>query len=57
MNRYGLTGFTGLMLREDFLESVELLKRISGMVINFVYDLSLCLLSFYFSLKRSAVFL
>lgn len=33
MNRYGLTGFTGLMLREDFLESVELLKRISGMVI------------------------
>jgi hypothetical protein len=31
-NRYGLTGFTGLMLRKDFLESVELLKRISGMV-------------------------
>lgn len=30
--RYGLTGFTGLLLRKDFMESVELLKRISGMV-------------------------
>jgi hypothetical protein len=30
--RYGLTGFTGLLLRKDFLDSVEMLKRISGMV-------------------------
>lgn len=30
--RYGLTGFTGLLLRKDFIESVEMLKQISGMV-------------------------
>lgn len=30
--RYGLTGFAGLMLRNDFMESIETLKKIVGMV-------------------------
>uniref|UniRef100_A0A7S3H6I2 sn-1-specific diacylglycerol lipase n=2 Tax=Spumella elongata TaxID=89044 RepID=A0A7S3H6I2_9STRA len=45
LKRYGLTGFTGLMLREDFLESVELLKRISGMESMFslsLHELTAC---------------
>lgn len=39
LKRYGLSGFAGLLLRQDFLESVETLKRISGMVsaLAFVY--------------------
>lgn len=51
MSRYGLTGFTGLMLREDFLESVELLKRISGMVSTLCFLYCCCILfnsCFYF---------
>lgn len=36
LKRYGLSGFTGLLLRKDFLESVETLKRISGMVRDLV---------------------
>ena len=29
---YGLTGFTGLLLRKDFMESICMLMKISGMV-------------------------
>lgn len=30
--RYGISGLAGVMLREDFIEAVETLKYISGMV-------------------------
>jgi hypothetical protein len=30
--RYGLSGLTGVLLRQDFVEAVETLKKISGMV-------------------------
>eukprot|EP00600_Ochromonadales_sp_CCMP1393_P006515 CAMPEP_0174954748 /NCGR_PEP_ID=MMETSP0004_2-20121128/599_1 /TAXON_ID=420556 /ORGANISM="Ochromonas sp., Strain CCMP1393" /LENGTH=1315 /DNA_ID=CAMNT_0016202601 /DNA_START=234 /DNA_END=4178 /DNA_ORIENTATION=- len=45
LKRYGLTGFTGLLLRQDFLESVETLKRISGMESMFslsLHELTAC---------------
>lgn len=34
LRRYGLAGFAGLLLRKDFIDSVETLKKISGMVIS-----------------------
>lgn len=37
-----MTGFTGLLLRKDFMESVEMLKRISGMVGHSVVFILLC---------------
>lgn len=30
--RYGISGLAGVMLREDFIEAVETLKSVSGMV-------------------------
>lgn len=46
LKRYGLSGFTGLLLRKDFLESVETLKRISGMDDMFsmtLHELTACI--------------
>eukprot|EP01038_Epipyxis_sp_PR26KG_P009273 gene9273-12493_t len=39
LQRYGLSGFAGLLLRKDFMESVETLKRISGMDTMFRFSL------------------
>eukprot|EP01034_Spumella_vulgaris_P023030 gene23030-29219_t len=46
LKRYGLSGFAGLLLRADFLESVETLKRISGMDAMFrlsLHELTACI--------------
>lgn len=44
--RYGLAGLTGLLLRQDFMESVEMLKKISGMESMFsslsLHELTAC---------------
>lgn len=32
LKRYGLSGLAGVLMREDFFEAVESLKKISGMV-------------------------
>ena len=37
---YGLSGLAGILMRKDFVEAVETLKRISGMV---RYNLPTCL--------------
>ena len=39
LKNYGLAGFAGLMLRKDFMESVETLKKISGMDKMFTFSL------------------
>ena len=31
LKRYGLSGLAGVLMRRDFMEAVETLKRISGM--------------------------
>ena len=46
LRRYGLSGFAGLLLRKDFMESVETLKRISGVdksVIMSLHELTACI--------------
>ena len=44
--RYGLSGFAGLLLREDFMESIETLKKIVGMDDMFrmsLHELTACI--------------
>mmetsp|Transcript_4943 Transcript_4943/g.6803 ORF Transcript_4943/g.6803 Transcript_4943/m.6803 type:complete len:1165 (+) Transcript_4943:24-3518(+) len=46
LQRYGLAGFAGLLLRKDFMDSVETLKRISGMDTMFsssIHELTACI--------------
>jgi hypothetical protein len=34
LRRYGLSGLAGVLLRKDFMEAAETLKKISGMVLS-----------------------
>jgi hypothetical protein len=36
--RYGMSGLAGVLLRQDFVEAVETLKKISGMVCSRLID-------------------
>ncbi len=46
LKTYGLTGFAGLLLRKDFMESAETLKRISGIdksLLMSLHELTACI--------------
>lgn len=46
LKRYGLSGLAGVLLRKDFVEAVETLKRISGMDKSFsitLHELTACI--------------
>ena len=46
LKRYGLSGLTGVLMRKDFLEAVETLKRVSGMDKMFslsLHELTACI--------------
>lgn len=41
LKRYGFTGLAGVLMRKDFMEAVETLKRISGLVSFVSFNFSL----------------
>ena len=46
LKRYGLSGLTGVLMRKDFMEAVETLKRVSGMEKMFslsLHELTACI--------------